>query len=89
MKYFFSTSISHHSQQPTANENKAMESSAKSATLFLSKLREYSTFYELFSSFDDSEIPADRRDIILENLTYQMMKAEKEYTSECAARVKT
>ena len=66
-----------------------MESSATNATIFLSKLREFSAFYELFSSFDESEMPTDRRDIILENLTYQMMKAEKEYVSECAARVKT
>ena len=82
-------SLTTNNLQSTANKNKAMESSAKTATMFLSKLREFSAFYELFSSFDESEIPEDRRDIILENLTYQMIKAEKEYASECAARVKT
>jgi hypothetical protein len=66
-----------------------MDSSATNATMFLSTLRELSEFYKLFSSFDDHDIPAERRDIILENLTYKMMKAEKEYTAQCAAGVKT
>lgn len=56
--------------------------------MFLSKLRELSEFYNLFLSFDDDDIPAERRDIILENLTYNMLKAEKEYTAQCAAAVK-
>ena len=66
-----------------------MDSSATNATMFLSQLKELSDFYNLFSSFDDNAIPADRREIILENLTYNMMNAEKKYMTECAATVKT
>jgi len=59
-----------------------MDSSDKTASMmFLSKLRELSEFYNLFLSFDDNDIPSDRREIILENLTYNMMNAEKEYAS--------
>lgn len=50
---------------------------------FLSKLRQLNEFYILFSSFNDDEIPADRRHIILENLTFQIIQAEKEYTQNC------
>ncbi len=89
MKCFYATSISHYAQQITTNKHKAMDSSAKNATMFLSQLRELSDFYNLFSSFDDADIPSDRREIILENLTYNMMKAEKKYMTECAATVKT
>ena len=89
MKCFFSTSISHSAKQTTINKHKAMDSSATNAAMFLSTLRELSEFYKLFSSFDDHDIPAERRDIILENLTYNMMKAEKEYTAQCASGVKT
>lgn len=66
-----------------------MDSSATNATMFLSKLKELSDFYNLFSSFDDHDIPADRREIILENLTYNMMKAEKEYMAQCPTPVTT
>jgi hypothetical protein len=64
-----------------------MDSSTKNATMFISKLRELSEFYNLFSSFDDDDIPADRREIILENLTYNMMKLEKEYMAVCSVPV--
>ena len=66
-----------------------MDSSATNATMFLSQLKELSDFYNLFSSFDDIAIPADRREIILENLTYNMMKAEKEYMAQCPTPVTT
>jgi hypothetical protein len=66
-----------------------MDSSDTNANNFLSTLRELSEFYNLFSSFDNGEIPAERRDIILENLTYNMIKAEKEYMAQCHAPVRT
>jgi len=75
-------------QQITNNEYKAMDSSATNATMFLSQLRELSEFYNLFSSFDDDDIPTDRREIILENLTYNMMKAEKQYMAQCLTSVR-
>jgi hypothetical protein len=51
---------------------------------FISKIRELHEFYSLFSEFNDDDIPAERRDIILENLTLQMIKVEKEYTHKCS-----
>lgn len=72
----------------TTNEHKAMDSSDKNATMFLSNLREWSEFYNLFSSFNDDEISPERRDIILENIRYNIMKTEKEYMAQCETTVR-
>ena len=56
---------------------------ANNEATFISTIRELHEFYRIFSAFNDEELSAERRDIILENLTCQMMKAEKEYTLNC------
>ncbi len=83
MKCFYATTISHYTQQITNNEDKAMDSIPQITEEFLSKLRELNEFYKLFSSFNDEDIPADRREIILDNLTCQMLLAETEFTQKC------
>jgi hypothetical protein len=83
LKCFYATTISHYTQQITNNEDKAMDSIPQITEEFLSKLRELNEFYKLFSSFNDEDIPADRREIILDNLTCQMLLAETEFTQKC------
>ena len=50
---------------------------------FQVKLIELNEFYKLFTSFSQAEIPEDRREIILDNLIFQILNAEKEYTQKC------
>lgn len=50
------------------------------ATEFLSTIKELGDFYYLFESFKEDEIPSERREIILKNLTYRMLAAENEYS---------
>ncbi len=50
---------------------------------FLSKLSELNAFYKLFASFSDADISEERRDIILDNLIFQMLNAENEYKQKC------
>jgi hypothetical protein len=60
-----------------------MDFTKNTAEEFLSTLSQLNEFYKLFTSFNGNDIPEERRDIILENLTFQMLKAEKEYTQKC------
>jgi len=50
---------------------------------FQVKLIELNEFYKLFASFSQAEIPEERREIILDNLIFQILNAEKEYTQKC------
>ena len=60
-----------------------MDFTKTTAQDFLAKLSELNEFYKLFASFNNDDIPEERKDIILENLTFQMLKAEKEYKQKC------
>ena len=84
MKCFYPTNRSHYTQQTNKGTlPTTMDSTTKITEEFLFKLRELNEFYKLFSSFADDDIPADRREIILDNLTCQMLSAEKEFTQKC------
>jgi hypothetical protein len=50
---------------------------------FQVKLIELNEFYKLFASFSQAEIPEERREIILDNLIFQILNVEKEYTQKC------
>jgi len=50
---------------------------------FQVKLIELNEFYKLFASFSQAEIPEERREIILDNLIFQILNAEKEYMQKC------
>jgi len=54
---------------------------------FSKKIKEIDEWYQLFSSFEDHEIPADRREIILQNLLYQFINAEKKYEAYATGKI--
>jgi hypothetical protein len=49
---------------------------------YSSKIVEINEWYNLFSSFTPDEISYERREIILQNLLYQFIRAEASYTSK-------